>query len=151
MDGVEEGRVPDHDRLAAMKILNFILRLVLGGIFLYAGAIKIVNPAAFATGIGNYRLLAHEWLNLLAITLPWIEVIAAAVLIAGVWKRASALLIALMLVVFLVAIGQAVARNLNIDCGCFGTVAGRKVGLMGLGEDLAMLAGALWLTWRERD
>ena len=102
MDGVEEGRVPDHDRRAAMKILNFILRLVLGGIFLYAGAIKIVNPAAFATGIGNYRLLAHEWLNLLAITLPWIEVIAAALLIAGVWKRASALLIALMLVVFLV-------------------------------------------------
>ncbi len=131
--------------------MNFILRLALGGIFVVYGAPKIVNPAAFATSIDNYRLLPHEWINLLAITLPWIEVVAGLLLIVGVWKRANALLITVMLVVFLAAISQAVARGLNIECGCTGTVGGRKVGLMAIAEDLAMLAAAVWLTARERD
>ena len=134
-----------------MKIFNFILRLALGGIFIAAGVVKIINPAAFASDISNYRMLPHEWINLLAITLPWVEVIAGGLLIVGIWKRTNALLITLMLVVFLVAIGQAVARNLNIECGCFGTVGGRKVGLIAIAEDVAMLAAALWLTCREGD
>ena len=134
-----------------MKILNLILRLGLGGIFVFAGFVKIIDPAAFSVSIANYRLLPHEGLNLLAMTLPWIEVAAGLLLMAGIWKRANALLITLMLVVFLFAIGQAVARNLNIDCGCFGTVEGRKVGLVALAQDVAMLAAAFWLTWRERD
>ncbi len=134
-----------------MKHLNFILRLALGGIFVYAGAVKIINPAGFAADIANYRMLPHEWIHLLAITLPWIEVAAGLLLIAGVWKRASALLITLMLAVFIAAIAQAVARNLNIECGCFGTVGGRKVGLLAIAEDLAMLAVAWWLTLRETD
>jgi len=134
-----------------VKWLNLILRLALGGVFIAAGALKIIEPAAFATSIGNYRLIPHEWNNLLAITLPWIEVAAGLLLVAGIWKRANALLITGMLVVFLFAIGQAVARNLNIDCGCFGTVEGRKVGLFAIAQDVAMLAAALWLTVRDRD
>ena len=148
---MEQSRLPDEHRYPAMKIFNFILRLALGGIFIAAGIPKIVNPAAFATDIGNYRILPHEWINLLAITLPWIEVAAGLLLIIGVWKRANALLITLMLVVFLAAISQAVVRNLNIRCGCFGTTEGRKVGLVAIAEDFAMFAGALWLTLRERD
>ena len=54
-----------------------------------------------------------------------------------------------MLVVFLLAIGQAVGARLNIECGCFGTVEGRKVGLVALAEDAVMLAAAAWLAWRE--
>ena len=134
-----------------MKIFHFILRLALGGIFIAAGVVKIINPAGFASDISNYRMLPHEWINLLAITLPWVEVIAGGLLIVGIWKRTNALLITLMLVVFLVAIGQAVARNLNIECGCFGTVGGRKVGLIAIAEDVAMLAAAFWLTCRESD
>ena len=134
-----------------MKIFNFILRLILGGIFVYAGVVKIINPAAFATDIGNYRMLPHEWINLLAITLPWIEVAAGLLLITGPWKRASALAIMLMMVVFLAAISQATARGLNIKCGCFGTVEGRKVGLIALAEDTAMFFAAVWLICRERD
>src|SRR5205814_189673 len=94
--------------------------------------------------IGNYRLLQHEWNNLLAITLPWIEVAAGLLLIVGIWARASSLVIALMLAVFLAAIGQAIARGLNISCGCFSTVEGRKVGLVGLAQDVALLAAASW-------
>lgn len=133
-----------------MKILNLILRLALGGIFVWSGVVKIMDPAGFSANIGNYRLLPYEWNNLLAITLPWIEAVAGVLLIAGLWKRANALLIAGMLIVFIIAIGQAVARDLNIDCGCFGTVGGRKVGIIAIGEDIAMLAAAVWLMIRER-
>ena len=134
-----------------MKIFNFILRLALGGIFIAAGVVKIINPAGFASDISNYPMLPHEWINLLAITLPWIEVAAGLLLITGPWKRASALAIMLMMVVFLAAISQATARGLNIKCGCFGTVEGRKVGLIALAEDTAMFFAAVWLICRERD
>jgi putative oxidoreductase len=142
---------PTTGRCSLEQWVNLFLRLALGGVFIFAGATKIVDPAGFAADIGNYRILPHEWINLLAITLPWIEVVVGLLLIAGIWKRANALLITLMLVVFLFAIGQAVVRGLNINCGCFGTVEGRKVGLIAMAEDVAMLAGALWLTIRQRD
>ena len=63
----------------------------------------------------------------------------------------DALLIAGMLVVFIVAIAQAVVRDLNIECGCFGTTGGRNVGLIAIGEDIAMLAASVWLAIKERD
>lgn len=146
-----EGRSSHQHRPANVKIFNLILRLILGGVFVFAGVVKIIDPAGFASNIGNYRMLPHEWINLLAITLPWIEVVVGGLLIVGLWKRTNAFLIALMLVVFIAAISQAVARDLNIDCGCFGTVEGRKVGIITIAEDFAMFAGALWLTLRERD
>jgi putative oxidoreductase len=134
-----------------VKLFNFLLRLGLGGFFIYAGVEKIIDPAGFAQSIGNYQMLRHDLVNLFAITLPWTEVIAGLLLITGPWKRASALAIAFMLVMFLVAIGSAMAHGLNINCGCTGTVGGAKVGFQKLAEDTAMFAVAVWLILRERD
>ena len=134
-----------------MKWVSLILRFVVGGVFIVAGILKVLQPGTFAADIGNYRLLPHEAINLLAITLPPIEIVAGGLLVLGFWKRASALLIAVLMAVFLVAIGQALARGLDVRCGCFGTVEARKVGLMALGQDAALLAMAAWLAWRERD
>jgi uncharacterized membrane protein YphA (DoxX/SURF4 family) len=134
-----------------MKWFNLLLRLVLGGLFVYAGVIKILDPAGFAKSISHFQILPHAQINLLAITLPWIEVLAGGLLIGGVWRRPSVLLIAGMLIVFIVAIGYAMHRGLNIECGCFGTKAGPKVGWTKIGENTAMLLGALWLFWREKD
>jgi len=134
-----------------MKWVALIMRLALGGIFIVAGIMKIIDPAAFAKDIGNYRLLPHDVINLLAITLPWIEVVAGGLLVVGIWKRTNALLITLMMAVFIIAVGQAVARDLNISCGCFGTVDGRKAGMVALAQDAVMFLGALWLTWWYKD
>lgn len=134
-----------------MKAVSFILRLVVGGVFVAAGVLKIWDPTAFAADIGNYRLLPHETINLLAITLPWIEVAAGLLLILGIWKRASALTITVLMIVFLAAIGQALARGLDIRCGCFGTVEARKVGVLALGQDVLLFVMAAWLAWREKD
>ena len=130
--------------------LSLLLRCILGGVFLVAAVPKILHPAQFAIDISNYRLLPHVWIHLLAITLPWVELLAAALLILGVWTRASAWVITGMMVMFVTVISSALARGLNIECGCFGTVAGRRIGLASLALDLALLAIALCLSWPER-
>jgi hypothetical protein len=72
-------------------------------------------------------------------------------LVVGIWKRASAWVITGMMVVFLAAIGWAVAHGYDIRCGCFGTIEARRVGVTALAEDLALLAMAAWLAWRLED
>lgn len=130
---------------------NVVVRLILGGLFLYAGGTKIVDPATFATDVGNYRLLPHQMVNLVAITLPWIEATAALLLLLGIWTRASALLISALMVVFIIAVSQALARGLDIKCGCFGTVTASKAGLETLALEAALLALSAWLVWRTKD
>ena len=130
-----------------MKTFHFILRFIVGGVFVVAGVLKIWNPASFAGDIANYRLLTETLVNLVAITVPWVEVLAGSLLIAGIWKRPSALLITVLMVIFLAGIGQAIYRHLDIRCGCFSTLEARKVGLTALAEDFALLIAAGWLTF----
>jgi hypothetical protein len=72
-------------------------------------------------------------------------------LVLGIWKRASAVVIAALMVVFLAAIGSALVHGYDIRCGCFGTVDARKVGVTALAEDFVLLAMAAWLAWRLED
>ena len=134
-----------------MKWFNLILRLILGGIFVYAGVEKIIDPAGFAQSISNYQILPHTWINLLAITLPWIETLAGGLLMAGYWRKANTLILASLLIVFIAAIGFAMHRGLNINCGCTNTVGGAKVGWKKLAEDTLWLAMAAWLVWKDRN
>jgi putative oxidoreductase len=127
--------------------IAWVLRVFLGGFYVVAGAVKIPDPGKFAGAVANYRLLPHELINLVAITLPWIEIAAGLLLIIGIWRISSAWLINLMTLMFIAAIAAAVARGLSIECGCFGTVGGRKVGLWAIAEDVALLAGGLWMIW----
>jgi uncharacterized membrane protein YphA (DoxX/SURF4 family) len=125
-------------------------RLFLGGVYIVAGAVKIPDPGQFAQAVANYRILPHEAINMVAITLPWIEVLAGAFLILGIWWKASAWLINCMTLVFIVAITSAVMRGLDIECGCFGTVGGRSAGLTAILEDVLLLACGLWLVWQRK-
>jgi putative oxidoreductase len=131
--------------------IPLLMRLFLGGFYVVAGAVKIPDPGRFAEAVANYRLLPHELINLAAIILPWVEVVAGLFLILGLWLRASAWLINAMTVLFIVAIGSAVARGLSIECGCFGTVGGREVGLKAIAEDVLLLAFGLWILWSRRN
>ena len=120
--------------------LNVILRLLVGGAFVVAGALKVADPAKFALDVSNYRLVPYELINLVAILLPWIEITSGLFVLAGIWLRAAALVITSLTVMFLVLIVSALARGLNIECGCFGTVGGKHIGLVNLVIDSALLA-----------
>jgi uncharacterized membrane protein YphA (DoxX/SURF4 family) len=135
-----------------MKLVtHWLVRLLLGGFFLAAGGLKLVEPAKFAADIANYRLVPHAAVNLLAITLPGIEVVAGALLLAGRWRRASAVVITGLMAVFVVAVAAALARGLDVRCGCFGTIGATRVGWAKLTENVALLALAAWLWWRTED
>jgi len=96
-----------------------LLRLLLGAFFVFASLDKIASPAAFAKIVYQWQVIGPVPSNLVAVTLPWIELVAGLLLIAGVWKRESALVIALMLVVFIVAAGSVMARGIDVEnCGC---------------------------------
>lgn len=126
------------------KALLLVFRVVLGGLFVYAGAVKIANPLGFAEDIRNYRLVGQTVAFLVALVLPWLEVLAGAFLIAGVWKRGAALVVAFLLICFIVLTLVTMARGLDVDCGCFGSLS-RKSGLSVVLEDLGMLAIGLVL------
>lgn len=123
--------------------LLFLIRLVLGFIFIYAGAEKISDPEAFAISISNYRLLPVSTLNFFAITLPWIELVAGVLIIFGIAVRENSSIIFSMLLVFTIAIIISLFRGLSIDCGCFGK--GSQIGLLKLGENTLMIIGSFLL------
>jgi putative oxidoreductase len=123
-------------------LLLWALRLGLGGLFAVTGALKIGDPAAFAVEIHNYQLFP-ALAPVLAAALPAVELAVAAALLAGPrpWLRAGALASAALMLVFTVAVGSAVARGINISCGCFGAGSGPVTPLTVL-RDLALLAAS---------
>ena len=99
--------------------LTIRVQLALGTLFVIAALPKIADPPSFAHMIYNYRLVPANLINLMALIMPWVELLAGLALILGVWKRAALMLIGAMLVVFIVAIGINLGRGNAIDCGCF--------------------------------
>ena len=108
------------------KHLLFAFRLVVGGVFIWAGLLKIFNPLDFAQDIANYRVFPHGISFFLALVLPWIEVISGLLLVLGFFRRSSALLLSFLLVAFIALIMTTILRGIDIDCGCFGSLS-RKV------------------------
>ena len=100
--------------------ITLLARLGLGGVLLAAGGLKIGNLQKSAMSVRAYELLPVGLANFLGYVLPWIEIGMGLLLIVGVWVSIVGLLGALTMFAFVVAIAQAWARGLSIDCGCFG-------------------------------
>ena len=126
--------------------LGLAARLGLGGVFLAACAYKILEPAEFGLSIATYEILPLPLINVLAITLPWVELVVGLTFIAGLWTRASALAINGMLVLFIVALFIALSRDLQLSCGCFASAeAADEIGSDTVIRDFAMLAAGLYV------
>jgi uncharacterized membrane protein YphA (DoxX/SURF4 family) len=105
--------------LAGHPRVALVLRLLLGAFFVYASLDKIWSPAAFAKIVYQWQVLGPVPSNLLAVSLPWIELLAGLLLVFGVWRRESALVTALLLAVFLLAAASVMARGIDVEnCGC---------------------------------
>ncbi|MBI4964894.1 MAG: DoxX family membrane protein [Desulfomonile tiedjei] len=130
-----------------MKYLTLTARLIIGGLFIYASVYKILDPLDFAVSIRNYGLLPQEWSNAVALTLPWIEMLAGIFLIIGFQTKPSALLTTGMLAVFLGALVYAFSIGLDIDCGCFSSAAASpgRVSMYHILRDTALFAVSLFI------
>lgn len=130
----------------ALGVVGVPLRLALGGLFLWAGWIKISHPQDFVDAIKGYRLLPEDHLVVLTtFAVPWIEIVCAAALIVGFWTRAAAATIGLMLVTFMAAGVSVILRGIDVRCGCFGEqglLCSGELGWCHIGENSLMLAAA---------
>ena len=123
-------------------------RIVLGIVFLYASFEKIRDPGNFASNIQNYQFLPYSITNLFSIFLPWVELYVGTCLILGIFVDGAALLSTGMMVMFIIALGQALARGLDIECGCF-SQEGSLVGLDTLAKDIVWLAMSVLIFRRQ--
>lgn len=114
-------------------------RVLLGALLFYAGFSKLNAGHRFAETIANFALLPAQCNQILAVVLPWYEIAAGLMLVFGVWVRASALVAAVLFAAFTVAIASALARGLDIECGCFGTGSAGRAGARALALDLTGL------------
>jgi uncharacterized membrane protein YphA (DoxX/SURF4 family) len=142
-----------------MKLRNFprpviplfalICRLTLAIIFFYAGIEKIINPQEFAVAIYNYQLLPDFAINLMAVVLPWLEVIIAINLVIGIYARGAALISTLLFLIFATALTINLARGLDISCGCFGASSG-NISWFYLARDLSLLCLSVFVLIYDR-
>lgn len=138
--------------------LEVALRVLLGLLLLWASVSKLANPTAALASIYAYDLpLPHALLKVVAVVLPWVELICGLMLVANHKPLAALTCGSALLLVFLLATGQAWARGLRIACGCF------DLALLGFGKhaeaaqaflesvgvafvrNLLLAAGFLWL------
>ena len=130
---------------------QFSIRLILGAIFLYAGFLKFQEPQRFADSIAGFQMVPDSVINLMALSLPVLEMIVGALLVFGIQRRIAALTVLILSGVFAVALITALTRGLKIDCGCFG--GGEPSVLktwLSLGRDLLLGLGAFVIRSSER-
>ena len=132
--------------------LGTAARVLLGGVLVVAGALKLPDPAAAMRAVRAYRLLPEALVGPVAFGLPVVEIAIGLALLAGVFVRTAAVAAAVLLVVFIGAVGSAWARGLQIDCGCFGgggqVAAGRTAYPGEVARDVGLLIVALALARR---
>jgi putative oxidoreductase len=115
-------------------------QLLLGLLFLAAALAKIVDAASFARQVHNFHLVPLWSEHLVAMTLPWVELMAGLALVLGIRARAGAWVAGALLLAFTFGVALAMARGLNFACGCFGTADSTRIGGVKLAENLGMLA-----------
>jgi uncharacterized membrane protein YphA (DoxX/SURF4 family) len=106
-------------RWLASRWLTIRVQLALGVFFVAAALPKIVDPPSFAHMVYNYRIMPGGVVNLMALVMPWVELLCGLALILGIWTAAARSIIAALLLVFITAISVNLARGNAIDCGCF--------------------------------
>jgi len=124
-----------------------VARIVLGCVFIYASLDKIRHPELFAEAVYNYQLSPEVAVNLVALWLPWLELLSGGLLVLGVWVSGSSLIISTLMLFFLAALGINLARGLDVHCGCFTTQGSDPLTIFTLFRDSLFLLLALFLFW----
>jgi len=101
--------------------IELAARWILGLTFIYASFHKILSPADFAKIVYGYDLFPHALINLIAIIIPFLELVAGLALIIGLYPRSAAIIITALLLAFIVVLTINLIRGHEFDCGCFST------------------------------
>ncbi|MGE5352771.1 MAG: MauE/DoxX family redox-associated membrane protein [Acidobacteriota bacterium] len=133
----------------ANEYLLLCARVTLGVIFIIAGMEKISGPYAFAKAIYDYRIFPEILVNFFAVAIPWIEVVSGLLLVFGVLARENAAIISCLLVMFIMLVIFSIFRGLNVECGCFGTASGSRVGWLKVLENSGLVLLGFYIMFFE--
>lgn len=123
-----------------------LLRIIIGGVFVWAGVLKAMDPAAFAEAIEGYQLLPHTASVAIALYLPWLEIVCGVALLAGRLNTGGSATLTILLLIFIVALLSAWWRGLDVACGCFNGTTDTGDYLWPILRDMALLVGLLILS-----
>jgi uncharacterized membrane protein YphA (DoxX/SURF4 family) len=139
---------------AAARWVSTGARLVLGGVFVVSGGLKVIDPQSSVAAVRAYKLLPSSLVTIVGWGLPFAEIALGLLLLAGIATRVVAAAAAMLLIIFILAVVSVAARGLSIDCGCFGGGGEVAPGQTAYGievvRDLGLLLLALWLVWKPR-
>jgi uncharacterized membrane protein YphA (DoxX/SURF4 family) len=122
-------------------------RLIIAGIFIYAGYAKLREPwLQFVVSLDSFKILPENTLEPIARTMPWLEVALGIAMVTGIFARWFALIATLLLATFVAAAARAYSMGLQVDCGCFGAGANEALGPKWFAEHGGMLALAAAVT-----
>ncbi|MDR3134581.1 MAG: hypothetical protein LBU69_00635 [Deltaproteobacteria bacterium] len=138
--------------LAALRYPLWLSRLALALVFVLAAWPKIIAPTDLAEAILGYRLLPEILVAPMSLALPFLELWSALAVLLGprAFRRAGALILALLLLAFMVAAAQGLLRGLDFDCGCFGSQDGRRPGLVFFLEDGLLFLMAIFILYYDQ-
>lgn len=126
-------------------IIQFACRFLLGGFFVFSGLMKVQDPVTFQNDIRSFHLLSDPWPGLVAISLPWFEILCGMGVLLRQLYVGSLTLISASLVVFMGALVSAWIRGLDVSCGCFGKADLALGYSQHLLLNLALLGMGIWL------
>lgn len=139
-----------------MRAMTFFTRLLVGLVFVYAGSVKVWDVGAgqwaapqFAIDISNYRIVGGDLAILVSVYLPWVEIVGGLSLVFRRCYAGGLAVLTGLTLVFAGAIGSAIVRGLNVECGCFGRGAGITPQIA-LARDLILLGALVFLIVAER-
>jgi uncharacterized membrane protein YphA (DoxX/SURF4 family) len=121
----------------------FIFRVILGFVFVYASIHKIVDPESFAKSIENYRILPFFSVNVVAIIVPWVELIVGLFLIFGIFIKASSYIAVLLMGFFSILVLVTIIRGIDITCGCFSSSISTPIGWQKFIENIILFMFSL--------
>ena len=138
-----------------MPWVGVVARLVVGGVWVAAGLLKLPDPTESVRAVRNYRILPESLVPFVGHTLPVLEVLIGVCLLVGLLVRANAVVSCVLLTAFIVGIASAWARGLSIECGCFGGSGGTLGDYAAkypweIARDVGLLVGSAWLVVRPR-
>jgi len=139
--------MPENPTPKPRDRFQLLLSLIVGGIFIYAAIPKIIAPQAFYLDILGYNIIGGFLAKVLALWIPWMELLAAAGMILGIWYLSSLRILQGLLSVFTVLLLLTLLRGINTDCGCFGSAGGRVTWWHVFGDLVLLLVTTFLISW----
>jgi uncharacterized membrane protein YphA (DoxX/SURF4 family) len=131
-----------------MARATLIIRVLIGVLFVAAGALKVGHFNDLAAAIAGFRILPSAVIGPLAVILPFFEIGLGGYLLAGLFTRAAAIIGAAQLTIYAGAIASAVVRHIPANCGCFGPQDSAPADWPHVAADLALAGVCGFLAWR---